>query len=193
MPHNDERLMGIIDNTDVVFCNQGYDFTFMPNSLERKIVSIEAKDGFIYGSTYNRRKAAISILKDELDLLGASQHGVPMYIESELPASDIDLSRFRRLLFSGGILNRLLHHNEFEDQIVDDISVANRILYKETYSFATDSFNCTITIGQFPLTKLILILCSTKKKPMLVLTSTRINLLKAYMITTINSICFCRL
>lgn len=148
MSYYDNRLTGVIDNTEITFCSSENEFLFMPLSLERKAIDIPSPKGFIYGTTHGGNRVAINVNRDTFGLLGSARIKTPLYIYSELPAKELDISRFSKLIFSGGILNKLLSHkvlqNPFDER---QKAIADREHYEEHYEFETDDFRCRLTIG----------------------------------------------
>ena len=133
-----DKLVGALDDASVVFSNNDYQFTLMAANKEEPECELESSDGFIYGTSYYYKRVGIFIGESKL-CIGKSLLYTPLlYVHSETAWNrNIDISKFQRIVFSGGTLNNLFETRFYQDQLQFDNDKITIIYptYKKQYSF----------------------------------------------------------
>lgn len=148
MIHEEQAITGIIDGSSMIFHEQEYQFTFMPTSLQEDVVTLPSVGSYIYGATHSRKRIAIYVGDKGLPVFHSMRYIAPLYVVSEINKPDLDIGRFYRLFFIGGVLNNLFEARSLKETIGEDNTVLiDRAFCSEEYSFSTNEYSCKLYIG----------------------------------------------
>lgn len=148
-----DKLTGALDDANIVFSNNDYQFTLMAANKEEPECKLESSDGFIYGTSYYNKRVGLFIGESKLCISKSLLYTPLLYVQSETAWNkNIDISKFQRIVFSGGTLNNLFETRFYQDQLQfdNDKITINYPTYKKQYSFRIKGTKCNITIGILP-------------------------------------------
>lgn len=156
MSKDKELITGVIrtETKPIVFSAQKDDFcfTFMSDSAysfpgKNKPISIETKDGFIFGNTHNNHDIAIYYGGKTFEVLGASTLRTSAYIKAKGNLYESNIATFEAISFSGGTINNIFH---IDSMNIEHSGNETTIKYKNdevAYSFNTDECNIDVSIN----------------------------------------------
>ena len=150
----EHRLAGFVDETEnkLLFYSdqEQYRFTLLSADPNKdNCLSVIPKDGFIFATTYDGGKVAISAPYKKLEVQPTLDLFTDLYIQEEAAVRNHDFASFNSLCFYGGVLDALMgtlsittHFTEIGEEQVQ------RKLERKMYSFSTPYGNCTLSIGK---------------------------------------------
>lgn len=148
MNHEEQALTGIIDCSSMVFHEQEYQFTFIPTALQEGVVTLSSQGSFILGATHSRKRIAIYSGNKGLPVFHSMRYTAPLYVVSEMNKPDLDIGRFYRLFFIGGILNNLFEARSLKEKIGENHAILiDRAVCRDEYSFSTNEYSCKLFVG----------------------------------------------
>lgn len=152
----EEKMTGIVDgySNKVLFCSDGYQFTFMtselPSKNQREGIVIHPVDGYVFATTHTGKKVAILVGIHEFEVLSSISLSTELFLVSDLANPNVDIARFRSIAIVGGTLNKLRDYKskgistKYSD---DNCLTVNRTENRSSYTFSTESFSCKVTVG----------------------------------------------
>ena len=148
MNHEEQALTGIIDCSSMVFHEQEYQFTFIPTALQEGVVTLSSQGSYILGATHSRKRIAIYSGNKGLPVFHSMRYTAPLYVVSEMNKPDLDIGRFYRLFFIGGILNNLFEARSLKEKIGENHAILiDRAVCRDEYSFSTNEYSCKLFVG----------------------------------------------
>ena len=146
------KLTGVVDGTDnqILFCSDGYQFTFMTNSIPAfgEIITQHTDAGIVFATTHDGRKIAIFTGGRDLNLRPTCNMKTGLYVISERSVQDSEIKCFRTISFMGGALKQLHQTWTIKNEKADKNNMRLEQRHeKTTYAFSTDEFSCDVSIG----------------------------------------------
>ena len=146
------KLTGVVDGTDnqILFCSDGYQFTFMTNSIPAfgEIITQHTDAGIVFATTHDGRKIAIFTGGRDLNLRPTCNMKTGLYVISERRVQDSEIKCFRTISFMGGALKQLHQTWTIKNEKADKSNMRLEQRHeKTTYAFSTDEFSCDVSIG----------------------------------------------
>ena len=146
------KLTGVVDGTDnqILFCSDGYQFTFMTNSIPAfgEIITQHTDAGIVFATTHDGRKIAIFTGGRDLNLRPTCNMKTGLYVISERRVQDSEIKCFRTISFMGGALKQLHQTWTIKNEKADKNNMRLEQRHeKTTYAFSTDEFSCDVSIG----------------------------------------------
>lgn len=146
------KLTGVVDGTDnqILFCSDGYQFTFMTNSIPAfgEIITQHTDAGIVFATTHDGRKIAIFTGGRDLNLRPTCNMKTGLYVISERSVQDSEIKCFRTISFMGGALKQLHQTWTIKNEKADKNNMHLEQRHeKTTYAFSTDEFSCDVSIG----------------------------------------------
>lgn len=150
----EHRVAGFVDETEsklLLYSDQEqYRFTLLSADPNKdNCLTVIPKDGFIFATTYDGGKVAISAPYKKLEVQPTLDLFTDLYIQEEAAVQNHDFASFNSLCFYGGVLNSLMgtlsittHFTGVGEEQVQ------RKLEKKTYYFSTPYGNCALSIGK---------------------------------------------
>lgn len=146
------KLTGVVDGTDnqILFCSDGYLFTFMTSNIPafNEVITLHTDGGIIFATTHDGRKIAIFTGGRDLNLRPTCNMKTGLYVISERSVQDSEIKCFRTISFMGGALKQLHQTWTIKNEKADKNNMRLEQRHeKTTYAFSTDEFSCDVSIG----------------------------------------------
>ena len=148
----EEKLTGIVEGLEnqLVFCSDGYDFSFLTCRFLDKdeYITLHPENGIIYATTHTGRKVAIFSGDRDFKVKGITTLKTDLYISSGKFGVHADIKNYRSICLIGGALNQLHPTVTFFDSEDDSNKISiERKQEKVKYHFDNDKTPFDLTIG----------------------------------------------
>ena len=147
-----EKLTGIVDGMEnqIVFCSDGYDFSFLTCRFLDKdeYITLHPENEIIYATTHTGRKVAVFAGDRDFKVRGITTLKTGLYISSGKFGVHADIKNYRSICIIGGALNQLHPMVTFFDSKDDSHKISIERKQEEVkYHFDNDKTPFDLSIG----------------------------------------------